>query len=146
MQKLAMNSVLNYSVSTANILLVDDDADDLLFLSSSFSSVSPNVRLKQAYSVREAMNYLNRLSDEQLPSLIVLDYNMPVHDGLDFLKILNEQERFHSIKKIVLSTAQSTLINKVCKEQGADACYSKPFRVEQYKALAQKAFDEFIAN
>jgi CheY-like chemotaxis protein len=146
MQKLAMNSVLNYSVSTANILLVDDDADDLLILSSSFSSVSTYVRLKQAYSVREAMNYLNRLSDEQLPSLIILDYNMPVHDGLDFLKVLNEQERYHNIKKVVLSTAQSALINKVCIEQGADACYSKPFKVEQYKALAQKAFNEFIAN
>jgi len=146
MQKLAMNPVLNYSVSAANILLVDDDADDLLFLSSSFSNVSPYVKLKQAYSVREAMNYLNRLPDEQLPSLIVLDYNMPVHDGLDFLKILNEQDRFHNIKKVVLSTAQSTLINKVCVEQGADACYTKPFRIEQYKALAKKAFEEFIAN
>jgi CheY-like chemotaxis protein len=146
MQNLARNPMLNLSVSAATILLVDDDADDLLFLSSSFSNASPQVRLKQAYSVREAMSYLSRLPDEQLPSLIVLDYNMPVHDGLDFLKILNEQERFHGIKKIVLSTAQSALIKTVCMEQGADACYTKPFKVEQYRALAERALEEFMNN
>ncbi len=146
MQKLARNPMLNLSVSATTILLVDDDADDLLFLSSSFSKASPQVRLKQAYSVREAMSYLNRLPDEQLPALIVLDYNMPQHDGLDFLKILNEQERFHSIKKIVLSTAQSALIRTVCMEQGADACYTKPSKVEQYRVLAEKAIEEFLDN
>ncbi|MCU7547756.1 response regulator [Chitinophagaceae bacterium LB-8] len=146
MQKLARIPVLNQSVPVAKILLVDDDADDLLFLSSSFSKASPEVRLKQAYSVREAMIYLNRLSDEQLPSLIVIDYNMPLQDGLDFLKILHEQERFRDIKKIVLSTAQSALINKVCVEQGADACFTKPLKLEQYRALAERALEEFINN
>jgi CheY-like chemotaxis protein len=146
MQKLARNPVLNQSVPVATILLVDDDADDLLFLSSSFSTISPHVRLKQAYSVREAMSYLNRLSDEQLPSLIVIDYNMPQQDGLDFLKILHEQERFNEIKKVVLSTAQSALINSVCKEQGADACYTKPHKIEQYRALAERALEEFVNN
>jgi CheY-like chemotaxis protein len=146
MQKLARNPGFLQSVPAANILLVDDDADDLLFLSSSFSKASPQVKLKQAYSVREAMIYLNRLPDEQLPAIIVLDYNMPLQDGLDFLKILNEQERFHDIKKIVLSTAKSALINSVCVEQGAHACYSKPNRAEQYRALAEKAIEEFINN
>jgi CheY-like chemotaxis protein len=146
MQKLARNPVLHQSVPAATILLVDDDADDLLFLSSSFSKVSPQVRLKQAYSVREAMSYLNRLSDEQLPSLIVIDYNMPFQDGLDFLKILHEQERFDVVRKIILSTAQSVLIKNVCVEQGADACYTKPYQIEQYRALAERAIEEFINN
>jgi CheY-like chemotaxis protein len=146
MQKLARNPVLHQSVPAATILLVDDDADDLLFLSSSFSKASPQVRLKQAYSVREAMSYLNRLSDEQLPSLIVIDYNMPLQDGLDFLKILHEQERFDGVRKIILSTAQSTLIKNVCVEQGADACYTKPYLIEQYRALAERAVEEFINN
>jgi CheY-like chemotaxis protein len=146
MQKLARNPVLHQSVPTATILLVDDDADDLLFLSSSFSAASPHVRLKQAYSVREAMSYLNRLSDEQLPSLIVIDYNMPHQDGLDFLRIMHEQERFNDVKKIVLSNGQSALIKNVCVEQGADACYTKPYQTEQYRALAERAIEEFVNN
>lgn len=146
MEKLINPAVFNFAVSAATILLVDDDADDLLFLSSSISGLSPYLTLKQAYSVKEAMNYLGRLPDGQLPSLIVLDYNMPIQDGLDFLKIMQKEPRFRNIKKVVLSTAQFSLINNVCLESGAHACYSKPNSISQFKSLAEKILSEYLPS
>lgn len=144
METIYKQLLFNNTASKTSILLVDDDADDMLLLSSSFSKQSSSVKLKQAYSVKEAMNFLNRLPDEQLPAVIVLDYNMPVHDGLDFLKMLKDQVRFKKIKKIILSTAQSHLIKNVCLENGADACYPKPNKIELFQSFAMDILEDYM--
>ena len=61
---------------TTYILLIDDDEDDLEMISAGLELKGLNV--KTFDSSAKALSYLTLLSTySNLPSLIILDYNMP---------------------------------------------------------------------
>jgi CheY-like chemotaxis protein len=87
------------------ILLADDNPDDHTFIRDAFTYVNANVELKILGSGQELLQQLKFVRDEDLPSLIVLDYNMPKMNGAEVLKVLLKEERFRHIPKIILSTS-----------------------------------------
>ena len=87
------------------ILLADDNPDDRTFIRDAFTYVNANVELKILDSGQELLQHLKFVRDEDLPSLIVLDYNMPKLNGAEVLKSLLKEERYKHIPKIILSTS-----------------------------------------
>jgi PAS domain S-box-containing protein len=79
---------MNYSVQEAlHILHVDDDAS-ILQLSKMILEEENKFQIDTATSVDEALNKLNR----QTYDAIISDYDMPLKNGLEFLKALREQK------------------------------------------------------
>ena len=70
------------------ILIVDDSKEDRYALRRQLSA-GPDSRydIAEADSAEEAL----RLCDEQVPDCVLVDYNMPVMSGLEFLKKLTER-------------------------------------------------------
>ena len=64
------------------ILLADDDEDDHYSLQLAFAEVGYEQRLAFVFSGREVMDLLQELLPEELPTLIVLDINIPGMDGI----------------------------------------------------------------
>jgi len=65
----------------AFILLADDDPEDIELLSEAILEADQNTRLHTVNNGNMVITYLNGLSDDELPSLIVLDYNMSGMNG-----------------------------------------------------------------
>lgn len=86
------------------IVLIDDDKDDQeILLETLFElGIKENVRLFD--SCIHALEYLKTTTER--PFIILCDVNLPVMDGLEFRKILNENEylRKKSIPFVFLST------------------------------------------
>ena len=87
------------------ILLGEDDADDQEMLKEVFTSIDQSFILFFVNSGNEVLSALEKLKGDQMPCLIVLDYNMPGLNGADILRELSTNERYKDIPKIVWSTS-----------------------------------------
>ena len=74
----------------------------------------------------KAVAHLESLPPEQLPDLIVLDYNMPELDGAQVLQILSNSPQYVPISKVILSTSHSPYYKDTCLNLGADGYFTKP--------------------
>ena len=61
------------------------------------------------------------------PAIITLDLQMPNLNGMDFLRILRANSRFHNTKILVVSAMAGSLLQESLAA-GADAALAKPFR------------------
>ena len=118
------------------ILLADDNPDDHTFIRDAFTYVNANVELKILGSGQELLQQLKFVRDEDLPSLIVLDYNMPKMNGAEVLKVLLKEERFRHIPKIILSTSYFQDHIDHCIKIGADGYLIKPDNLFSWQKIA----------
>lgn len=103
------------------ILTVDDSSTVRKFARRELEGIG--------FDVLEAENGQEALiiCDENLPDGILLDWNMPIMDGLDFLKALRNKD-YSPQPKVIFCTTVSELdkIQKALK-YGADEYIMKPF-------------------
>ncbi|MGN6399519.1 MAG: response regulator [Flavisolibacter sp.] len=121
--------------TTSKILYIDDDSDDCFFLSHSLSESGTNANLVCATDAEEAINYLNTAAPSDLPSLIILDLNMPKWDGRRTLMHLKMQPHLSGIPVIILSTSENKKDKDACALLGALSYFKKPFHVDGYKEI-----------
>lgn len=119
------------------ILLGEDDADDREMLKDVFTSVDATFILFFVNNGSEMISALEKLKDDQMPCLIVLDYNMPGLSGADILLELGRNERYKNIPKIVWSTSGSEKFRKICMELGAVDYVIKPNNLDDLEKTAR---------
>ncbi|HEX2609235.1 MAG TPA: response regulator [Flavisolibacter sp.] len=117
------------------ILYIDDDSDDRFFLSQSLAESSETTSLVCATGGVEAMHYLNSLMDTELPSLIILDINMPKHNGMQLLGYMKSHPHVNHIPVVILSTSGSPGNKEACARLGAHSYFQKPFHFDGYKEV-----------
>jgi CheY-like chemotaxis protein len=88
------------------ILLVDDDDDDRSFFTDAVAELDNSIVIMEARNGALACEYLQ--SGKPLPDLIVLDLNMPMMNGQEFLRLVKTEPFYAPYKHIpvaVLTTA-----------------------------------------
>lgn len=121
------------------LLVVDDDEVNNFILKELFqeSEIADEIIIKS--SVDAALDYLQ---DKQYtnPQLILLDINMPIKDGFDFLEEYEELGLAENPTKIVLLT--SSLFDKdkaaVVKYESVIDFIIKPMDVEKLRAIVSR--------
>jgi CheY-like chemotaxis protein len=88
-----------------SILLVEDDAVDVMSVKRALRQLNTNHVLNIAGNGEEALSWL-RVPGQPLPGIILLDLNMPRMNGIDFLKNLKADDRFRRIPVVVLTTSK----------------------------------------
>lgn len=129
-------NLLNKHNSGNHIFLAEDDIDDQEFLIEAFRDLSNKVDVHVESSGEKAISYLEGLEAEAMPSLIVLDYNLPQVSGHEILQRLEQSEKFAHITKVVWSTSNSPMYEKACLESGASAYFVKPSDIAGIRTLA----------
>lgn len=93
-----------------NILLVEDDAVDVMNVKRAFKKSNITNPLYVATNGLEALTLLRGI-DGQLPTvpphrrLILLDLNMPKMNGMEFLQVLRADPALRTIPAVVLTTS-----------------------------------------
>jgi len=124
-------------VNPGFILIADDDLDDLELLGEAFHFLNSVLRLEFIYNGNKVIHYLDKLSDSELPSLIVLDYNIPELNGVEIIKTLNKTERYQPIPKVIWSTSNSAIHKKLSVELGATDYLVKPSDLASFGRIAK---------
>ena len=90
------------------ILLVEDDAVDKLSVQRAFKKLHILNKLYIAENGVEALKMLRGDGMAKLdptPQIILLDLNMPIMGGIEFLLQMRDDPELHSIEVIVLTTS-----------------------------------------
>lgn len=113
------------------ILLVDDD-DVTNFLSKELLRLNlPNIITYTTQNGQEALHFLAEQSSNTLPDVILLDINMPVMDGWDFLYVFETLRlQNEDLEKIIVFMFTSSVyhedISKAKSFSSVKNIYSKP--------------------
>ncbi|MDP4213398.1 MAG: response regulator [Bacteroidota bacterium] len=126
---------------TICILLADDDPEDQDILKDYLLKEDSSLWIHCVLNGKEAISWLKGRPDEEVPSLIILDYKMPLLNAIETLDQLKEEPRYLSIPKVVWSTSVQTEHKKLCLERGAIAYFSKPARTRDLVNLARKMLE-----
>ena len=108
------------------ILIADDDLEDLELISEVILQIESGTKLHMVNNGIMVMEFLEKTKDEELPSLIVLDYNMPNMNGAEVIEQLCKNPRYQKIPKIIWSTSNNSNYIKECMEKGATSYFVKP--------------------
>lgn len=107
---------MNKSTTKPAILLVDDDPDDLFFLTEAFQNVNNNYTYVEAYDGEAVLAILKDMySRNEQPALIVLDINMPILSGRELLTIIKEHPDYSTIPVVVFTTSSNPLDRQHCR-------------------------------
>ncbi|HBE73264.1 MAG TPA: two-component system response regulator [candidate division Zixibacteria bacterium] len=94
------------------ILLVDDDQVDVMTVQRAFKRNNILDPLFVVGNGREALDFLHHQGEHSdperspRPGIILLDLNMPVMNGIEFLKVIKLDESLKKIPVIVLTTSK----------------------------------------
>lgn len=122
---------------TKFILLGEDDPDDQEMLTEVFSSIDKSFILLFVNNGKEVVTALEKLHEDQMPCLIVLDYNMPGLNGAEILAEIGHNERYRDIPKVVWSTSGSEKFKNICLELGAVDYVIKPSNNQDLVKIAR---------
>jgi CheY-like chemotaxis protein len=116
------------------LFLIDDDADDRFMFEEALQHVAPQSIFYWAENGQEAMALL-RSGTVKMPQVILLDINMPVANGWQFLFELKADNHFKSIPVIMYSTSSHKEDIDKARSMGALCFFTKPNDFEELEKL-----------
>jgi len=123
------------------ILLVDDSENDIFLMRAAFKKAEFNISLQEAHNGEEAIAYLKGegiYSDRNkypLPSVMLLDLNMPMKNGFDVLSWVRTQPAFKRLSIIILTASSRPEDVERAFDLGANSYLVKPRDLETLAAM-----------
>ncbi len=114
------------------VLVVDDDADDRDLIKKVFTECHDSLDIVELGDGAEVMKYLHSCTDAQLPSLILLDLNMPVMNGFEVLMEIKTNDRLHQIPVYVFTTSNQARDRVHSVRLGASGMITKPASYDKW--------------
>jgi two-component system response regulator len=125
-------------MSEKAILLVEDNPDDVELTRIAFVEAKLANRLVVVSDGVEALDYLfargahaGRDPDD-LPSIVLLDLNLPKVDGREVLQAIRANERTRSLPVVVLTTSAEPFDVEASYALGVNSYIQKPVDFEQF--------------
>jgi len=126
------------------VLLVDDDPASNFLSKMTIVENDQTTLVDEVKNGREALEYL--LSADACPELILLDLNMPVIDGMEFLEIYKGYVKCKDYSKIVILTSSKRTNDKTqALNSGLVSDFiEKPLTEDAFRILVEKHFSNNI--
>jgi CheY-like chemotaxis protein len=125
------------------ILLVDDSENDMLLMLRAFKKAEFECPLREVYNGEQAIAYLagegiyaNR-DDYPMPSIMVLDLNMPKKNGFDVLAWARAQPVFNGLSIVILTASMRPGDVQRAFDLGANSFLLKPSNTNALTAMVQ---------
>jgi CheY-like chemotaxis protein len=125
------------------VLYADDDLDDKTWVIEACKATQLTLDILFVENGRQAIEYLSSATYEELPSLIVLDLNMPELDGRQTLKRIKANDNFKEIPVIIVTTSSNKVDIEYCKRMGAASYLIKPDTYVEWQNIVNQ-FTGFI--
>jgi DNA-binding NtrC family response regulator len=109
--------------------VIDDDPDGREFITTALCEIETGVVCETARNGREALNHI--VANSFYPDLIILDLNMPLMNGKEFLKAIKEKGLLDNVPIIVFSTTRDVATIGEVKRLGAVGFHTKPDNYEK---------------
>lgn len=91
-------------ITNKPILLVEDDRVDTMTVTRALKEIDVKNQVVHRENGEEALNYLKDATGDK-PCIILLDLNMPIMNGIEFLRAVKNTETLRLIPVVVLTTS-----------------------------------------
>jgi two-component system chemotaxis response regulator CheY len=122
----------NREIEMANILAVDDSSSMRQMVSFTLKGAG-----HQVVEAQDGQDALNKAKTQQF-DLIITDVNMPVMDGITFIRNLRGEANYKFTPMLMLTTESSTDKKAEGKAAGATGWIVKPFNPDQLLNTVKK--------
>jgi CheY-like chemotaxis protein len=102
-----------------SVLIIDDDPDDYELVYEAMQEVNPGIEVSFVRSCQEALALKGKHVD-----LVLLDINMPYHDGFTWLKSIRKYYR--DLPVVMYTNSLSPAHIAKAYDEGANLYFSKP--------------------
>ncbi|MES2416832.1 MAG: response regulator [Bacteroidota bacterium] len=121
-----------------NLLVIDDDDINIFIIKKIVEKTGYDIKMEARSNGQQAIDYLNEAIalGQPLPSLILVDINMPVMNGWEFIEAYEALAIDHQVDMYILSS--SVYENDIEKTKGYSAVkgfISKPLSIERLTEL-----------
>lgn len=118
------------------ILYVDDDIDDMELLGEAMHQVAPELTVTYAENGLLALELLKKIKEtKSLPSLIILDLNMPYLNGRQTFEQIKADPQLKDIPLVILSSGHSPA-DKLMFSKAGIPYFTKPVDFDTMKRIA----------
>jgi CheY-like chemotaxis protein len=131
-------------MNKSTILLVEDDELDIISIQRSLKQLESEFELHIAYNGKEALTMLKE--EESInPDVILLDLNMPKMNGIEFLKILRNDNDLKDKKVFIMTTSNDNQDRTITSQLGVSGYIIKPLNYNDNtkKSDSMEAFVQF---
>jgi CheY-like chemotaxis protein len=113
------------------LLLVEDDQVDVMTIKRALKEIHVVNPVAHVENGEDGIAYLRDESKEK-PCLILLDLNMPVMNGIEFLQVVKQDEHLRRIPVIVLTTSEEQQDKMNSFNLGVAGYMAKPVDYRQF--------------
>ncbi|HAF94853.1 MAG: hypothetical protein A2X34_08015 [Elusimicrobia bacterium GWC2_51_8] len=111
-----------------SVLIIDDDENFIDTLKDGMKLKEPGAEISVARSAREALDALSKF----VPSIIILDVQLPDIHGVEFLRVLKDSPKLKKTPVIFISAKYTEPADRSeAMLAGAEAFFPKPVSIEE---------------
>ena len=122
-----------------SILIVDDSLPMRSVIKKTFKAAGyGNAEFHEAADGKQAIEFM----ETSWIDIVLTDYNMPVMNGLEFIKTIKSKELLKDIPVVVISTEGNETKIKEFMDSGAAGYITKPFTPETIRDLITNILGE----
>jgi CheY-like chemotaxis protein len=133
--------------STPSIFIIDDDQIACLIAKMTIEKYFPIYKIHAYYSAQSALEVLKftiKYDQQNLPAIILLDLEMPLNDGWDFLEALQDKLTTATFPKpqvcILTNSLHEKDIIRAREYPYIKAFFTKPVSREMLAMFIEKAY------
>lgn len=136
--------------SQSGILLVEDDPNQVLLLQRALLKAGLDIPVRVAIDGEAAIDYLSgagefaNRSAHPIPSIILLDLNLPRISGFEVLEFIREKSGLRRLPVIVMSTSREPLDVNRAYDLGANSYVGKPWDFPALVEIVKKLNDYWL--
>jgi CheY-like chemotaxis protein len=120
------------------LIMVDDSKTDVYLALRCYGRSRLKNQFVPLYSGDEFIKYMDAVQEgkKQMPSIVLLDVNMPGRSGFEVLSELRNRAEFNEVPPIaMLSNSDDPKDAQRSRELGADGFHTKPTQIVNYVAF-----------
>jgi len=126
------------------ILIIDDDPEDAEMVAEQFRRKHDHALVRCFSDSERAFKFLEAQQIDDLPLVLITDYQMPTLSGVELLKLLRRDHKYDYLAKVVLSTSQNVTHSEECLRNGADKYLVKPDDMEKLNDVVERLSELYL--
>jgi len=128
------------SVSTARILVIEDNRSDVFLLDRALKQQDLRFELVHLLNGGEALAFIRKqgpYADAPIPNLILLDLNLSKYTGEDILREIRSAGHLGRVPVCVWSSSRSRRDEALLKELGISQFITKPSGLDEFMEIGK---------
>lgn len=140
------------AANSGTVMYVEDEENDAFLMQVAFNKAGLGPTLRVVGDGRAAMKYLtgdNGFQDRgryPMPTVLLLDLNLPDISGFDVLAWLRSRDEFQALPVVIFSSSVREEDKQKARELGASEYLEKPISALRFGSVVERIREKWLSG